>query len=83
MMRRPTETEWEIAYWEFLAKNRKRFWLLDGSLRHWKIFLGSDEVNRRTLVVGPLVVALWQCRCEFCTSELTTLEAILEQDPIR
>ena len=69
---------WEMAYWEWLAKyGQKRFWWFGWN---WKIFLGSDEMSRRTLVLGPLVIALWRCRCEMCVEEKERLEAILASD---
>jgi hypothetical protein len=63
--------DWETAYWEWEAKyGYKRVWSLPGN---WKIFLGSDETNRRTLVVGPIVIALWHCRCSDCKEDRARL----------
>lgn len=68
--------KWELAYWEWMAKNRKRLWLTD----RWALTLGEDELNRRTLVVGPVVVALWHCRCVDCRADEQVLLDIIDRE---
>lgn len=75
------ETEWSLAYWEWMAKfGRKRFWW-SGWEHWWALAIGDDEFNRRTVVLGPVVVALWQCRCRYCKDEAARLQAIIDADP--
>ena len=54
----------ERATWELAAIERKRVWL--SSWPRWTriVFLGSDEFFRRTLCIGPVVIALWRFRDE-------------------
>lgn len=72
--------EWEAAYWEWGARfgRRKRVWR--SGWDHWSLELSVDEYSRRTLVVGPWVIALWGCRCEDCKAEERDLLAIIDDD---
>lgn len=70
--------KWEIAYWEHLARfgRRKRIWR--SGWDRWALRLGDDEIGRRTLVIGPWVVALWNCRCGDCKFDERMLLDIVE-----
>jgi len=72
------ELNWEIAYWQWCAKygRRKRVWR--SGWDRWGIGLYGDEFNRRTLVLGPFVFALWNCRCDDCKAEAVELQAVLD-----
>lgn len=41
--------------------------------------LGSDEFQRRTVWVGPLVIPLWQCRCSDCRADLKRLREMADE----
>lgn len=73
--------QWEPRYWEHLAKRiPPRIWLLGWPGWRRPVGMASDEVNRRTVWVGPLVVALWRCRCADCRHERAHLDAWLDQN---
>lgn len=59
----------ERAQWELAAIERPRWWISDWP--HWKQFvsLGGDEFFRRTLCIGPLVIALWRFPMDLDTAE--------------
>ncbi|WP_346007446.1 hypothetical protein [Janibacter terrae] len=50
------DARWSAAYWEYMALRKKRVWWLGWD---WRIHLGGDEYDRRTIVVGPVCIALW------------------------
>lgn len=50
------DARWDAAYWEYMALHKRRVWWLGWD---WRIYLGGDEYNRRTIVVGPVCIALW------------------------
>lgn len=74
---------WAGAYWQWLAQyGRKRIWR--SGWDRWALALGGDEFRRRTLVVGPFVIALWQCRgCEECREDEARLLAIIDDEETR
>lgn len=79
---RGCDHEWEIAYQELLAVGpRPRVWLSRGGLRSWRVGRGDDEYGRRTLVLGPLVIATHRCRCTDCRARVAHLEAVVATDP--
>ena len=51
--------EWDAYYWHWMALTSKRLWLTGWN---WRVYLSSDELFRRTLVLGPLVIALWRTK---------------------
>ena len=69
---------WSAEMWELCAI--KKSWLpwWTGWQRWPLVWLGGDEFNRRTLVVGPVVFPLWRCRCVDCTERLDNLERRVE-----
>ena len=66
---------WE---WQVAAIDKPRAWLSPG--RRWGVGFGDDEYQRRTFYVGPLVVALWRCRCADCRAELARIRELAETD---
>lgn len=50
----------ERAKWELAAIERPRIWLSDWPRWSRMVSLGGDEFCRRTLCVGPVVIALWR-----------------------
>ena len=57
--------KWDAEYWHYLALTKRRVWWLAREWRHWagwRIYLGGDEYGRRTVVVGPVCIALWMTR---------------------
>lgn len=70
-------TEWGEAYWQNLAQNKPpRFWWYGWPRWAKPIFIGGDERLRKTIVIGPLVIALWYCHCEHCNDERARTLAI-------
>ena len=51
--------EWDSHYWHWMALTSKRFWFNGWD---WRVYLGGDEFFRRTVVIGPLVIALWRTK---------------------
>lgn len=51
------DLEWDAAYWEYMALTARRFWF---SGWDYRVYLGGDEFWRRTIVIGPLCIALWR-----------------------
>lgn len=77
---------WSEAYWELMALQRKpRFWF-SRSYDAWLPFLGDDEYQRRTLVIGTpltghvIIAAPWRCRCGDCREHVDRLRAIVDAD---
>lgn len=52
-----SDAEWDAAYWQWLALNKSRAWWNGWD---WRIYLGGDEYWRRTVVIGPVCIALWR-----------------------
>jgi hypothetical protein len=73
---------WLETYWEYNARfgRRKRVWR--SGWDHWglKFYRGGDEFSRNTIVIGPLVFALWSCRCGECKAEKKRLEEYLDSE---
>ena len=71
-MSEPDDLRSDVAYWQYMAISpRPRLWWHGWTGR--AIWMGDDEWRRRTLVLGPLVVALWACRCKECRTLRRTL----------
>lgn len=75
------EAQRDAASWQLLAIEKRRVWRYPS----WPdvrrvVGLGSDEYQRRTVWVGPLVLALWRCRCEDCRADLARLRADADAD---
>ena len=79
--------KWQAALWELSAIERRRVWTSGpGELDGWLPWIGGDEFQRKTLVVGtPLtghvVVALWRCRCDDCAAHVAELTRIVDAGP--
>jgi hypothetical protein len=76
---------WESAYWHLAAIEKRRVWTYKRSSWSGWPQIGSDEYGRRTLVLGvpllgALVIALFNCRCEDCMATRDDLTRIVETD---
>lgn len=52
--------EWDANYWHHAALTKKRIWWYGTHAMKPYPWIGSDEYWRYTLVLGPLVIALWR-----------------------
>lgn len=52
--------EWQACMWQHYALTKRRAWWCGWrGMKPWP-WIGSDEYWRYTLVLGPVVVALWR-----------------------
>lgn len=81
-----TDEGFDAAYWEYTALTRKRFWIAKrekyDDIKWWEnlIYIGGDEYWRWTIVIGPLVVALW--RMPEWQGRVASLQKTLEEDDV-